>query len=413
MYKIINALIDIVTGFRISSGLTAILQMDHWSREQIVADQESKFKKLSEIASRSTYYRPFRGRKLEEYPVLKRDILKENYDSIRTNIRKPYAVHHTSGSTSSPISFMLSREMLLAKRLSHQKMLHWFGLTREAPELKIGGVHTSLFTTIYYLLKNKRYVNSFQVSRERSAKLISKYNRFKPQILYGYPSSINHLICFAEANGITLHSPRLIVTHAENLYKEMAENIQATFPEANIVNQYWASEANIGVSCPEGRVHIDEDTVICEVINEDERGVGDLLVTNLYSFDFPLIRYQVGDRVKLSGEECPCGRKSRVIEHIEGRVIDYIDLPDGRQIPVTSIYLSQFSENIVSYQLIYYKKEALWEFLYIPLDEALPIQEDDIREHVNANYGLSVKFTKIDEIKYTKGGKFKKMIVMD
>jgi len=303
--------------------------------------------------------------------------------------------------------------MLLAKRLSHQKMLRWFGLSRETPEFKIGGLPASPVTRIYYLLKNKRYVDSFQVTPDRSEKLIRKYNRFKPKLLYGYPSSINYLICMANASKRKLSAPRIIVTHAENLYDEIAVNIRTAFPEVNIVNQYWSSEANIAVSCPEGRIHIDEDTVICEVINKDENDVGDLLVTNLYSYDFPLIRYQIGDRVRLSNEECPCGRKSRVIDHIEGKEMDYIDLPDGRHIPVIGLSLAQFGENILSSQLIYYKKEALWEFLYIPIDESQPIQEKAIREHVRANYGLSVKFTKTDKVRYTKGGKVKKMIVID
>ncbi len=405
-----SLIIDKATGFDLKKELDNLLAMDFWSREQIEADQEHKFEKLSSIAARSDYYQKFKGKSHSEYPLMHREDFKANHDSIRTNFRKAYNIQHTSGSTGYPVTLLISKEMLQAKRASHLKMLHWFGLRRESREFKIGGTPKDWKTFVYYYLRNKVYIDSFRIRQENSLDIIRRYNRFRPELLYGYPSAIYNFMTLARQKGMVLHHPVVIATHGENLYPGMKKSFQQGFPGVNVVNQYWATEANIGVSCPEGNVHLDEDAVICEVINTDEQGVGDLVVTNLYSYDLPIIRYKIGDRVKLSEKACKCGRKTRVIERIEGRISDQVKLPDGRIIPVTAFYFSKYGENLLAYQLAYFKSDALMEFRYIPVDPGKPIDEKGITGYLNNDYGLKTRFVKIHALEYTPGGKFKKVI---
>ena len=413
LYRFLNRMIDRMTMCKLKHELDKVLDMDTWTRERIRANQIEKFARLSEIAGHSEFYRPFAGKPLEEYPVLYREDFKVHAGELKTHLRKPYFVNHTSGSTGNPIEICISREMLMAKRVAHQKMLRWFGVPREAPEFKIGGVKVGWKFRIYYYFRNKRFINSFRFSQKKVERIIRKYNRFKPEVLYGYPSAIFNFVQAAESCCIPVHQPRIVVTHAENLYHEFREKFEAVFPGAKIVNQYWASEANIGVCCPEGNLHVDEDTVICEVINKDENGVGDLLITNLYSFDQPLIRYKIGDRVKVSDRKCPCGRETKIIEYIEGRENESIELPDGRELPVTIMYISRIAENIKSYQLIYHRTNWTMELRYIPVDPEMPIREKSILEYFQSTFGLNVVFREVKSIEYTPGGKFKKLIKMD
>ncbi len=56
------------------------------------------------------------------------------------------------------------------------------------------------------------------------------------------------------------------------------------------------------------------------VIVEEENGEI-ILVTNLWSHSFPIIRYKLGDFVKLSQSNgCKCGMAHGVVEEIIGRV---------------------------------------------------------------------------------------------
>jgi phenylacetate-coenzyme A ligase PaaK-like adenylate-forming protein len=409
--RIFNQVFDLITGYEINNALAKAIERDFWNRDQIVSDQSLKFQKLSSIASKSEYYSSYRGRDISAFPIMGRQEFKLNQERIKTHYKGSYLLRHSSGSTSSPVTHMISKEMLLAKRVSHQKMLTWYGLCRESPELKIGGLKPEKYTFLYYYLKNKRYFSSFQIDKSSMAAVMKTFNDFKPSILYGYPSSIYNFVTLLEINNQKEHEPRIIVTHAENLYKEMEDKFTRVFPDARIINQYWSTEANIAVTCPFGKLHLDEDTVICEVVNQDENGTGDLLITNLYSYHQPIIRYKIGDRVRLSGVECQCGRQTRVIDKIEGREHDNINLPDKRVIPVTAIHLSRFADNILSYQLIYHEQKRMIEFCYIPCDGNKPIKEHEIINYFKNDFGLSVCFIQTDKIQLTSGGKFKKLIV--
>jgi phenylacetate-CoA ligase len=54
-----------------------------------------------------------------------------------------------------------------------------------------------------------------------------------------------------------------------------------------------------------------------------------LLVTDLTNFAMPLIRYRIGDVVRLSERVCDCGRGLPLIESVEGRDADYVVTPSG------------------------------------------------------------------------------------
>lgn len=83
----------------------------------------------------------------------------------------------------------------------------------------------------------------------------------------------------------------------------------------SITSEYGAAEAGIiAFECPHGGLHVNIENVILEQ-NFD----GELLVTNLGSFSFPIIRYRLGDMVTLSDETCICGRGHPLIESIVGR----------------------------------------------------------------------------------------------
>lgn len=64
-----------------------------------------------------------------------------------------------------------------------------------------------------------------------------------------------------------------------------------------------------------------------------------LLVTVLFSRTQPLIRYEIADRVRMTGQSCPCGRPLTLIEDIHGRTGDVVYLPgvDGSDVAIQAI----------------------------------------------------------------------------
>jgi phenylacetate-CoA ligase len=66
------------------------------------------------------------------------------------------------------------------------------------------------------------------------------------------------------------------------------------------------------------------------VVGSGERG--ETVVTSLYDFGMPFIRYRLGDLARWSDDECSCGRSWPLLKAIEGRVMSIVALPSGRRI---------------------------------------------------------------------------------
>jgi phenylacetate-CoA ligase len=409
MLRYFNFFIDKITGFPLDSSLRKILTMDSWNRQEIDNYQHKMFERLREYAVKSSFYKPYIKRELKNFPVLTKETYTNELNKIITNFRKPYRIEYTSGSSGNPRKIVVSKEMLLAKRTSHLKMLHWYGLKREAKEVYIGGISKSMLYQLYYIFKNKIFLSSFNINKEKALKFIHIINRQKPDIVFSYPYALMVLLGYVEELNLQVYQPKLIYTGAENLYPEIAVKIKKHFPESYFVNEYWSTEANIGITCPSGSMHIDEDTIIPEVINKDENGVGDLLITNLFSYDAPIIRYQLGDKVKLSERECSCGRRTKIIETIMGRDIDYFILPDGRKIAFTenSIQIASLCENILAYQILHKSNTYETQFNYVKKIKNRPVNLDPLKDYFRKQLNISVTFNEVDYIETESSGKHK------
>lgn len=409
MRRIFNTILDQITGHDLKRHTSRILEMDSWSRDQIDAYQNEMLERLKSFAVKSEIYRECKNWQLSDFPVYTKDFYRNNAEKFLTNFRKPYRIEATSGSTGTPRNVVVSKEMIIAKRAAHQRMLNWFGIKREDKEVYIGGLNKNLKFRLYYFFKNKHFFSSYNIDQEKAEKYIRSINRFKPAVIFAYPYSIDLLLTVAEEKGLQIYQPKLIYTGAENLYPHIEEKIRNYFPKSRLGNEYWSTEGNIATVCPHGRMHVDEDTVIIEIENPEKDGTGNILITNLMSYDFPLIRYRLGDRVRLSEKKCSCGRNSKVIEEITGRDIDYFELPDGRKIAYTenSIQIAEMSKNITSYQVIYNKLNQEIVFKFVKNDSALPVQKERIAEYFKNHFNLKIHFQEVDHIETDSSGKFK------
>jgi len=98
-------------------------------------------------------------------------------------------------------------------------------------------------------------------------------------------------------------------------------------------NVYAATEtAGIASECKHHRLHLYEDLVIPEVLDEHDWPVlpgvvgAKLVVTVLFSRTQPLIRYEMSDRVARSAEPCDCGLPFNLLQTIEGREEDVLEI---------------------------------------------------------------------------------------
>jgi phenylacetate-CoA ligase len=404
-------LIDVVTGFELNKGLEKVIKMDTWNRSQIEQYQHEKFEKLKFYASKSDNYRGCQTWNLKDFPKYPLELYRNHPEKFRTNFRKIYAERLTSGSTGTPKKVFVSKEMLEAKRVSYLKMLHWHNLKLTDCEVYIGGDIINFKTKIYYYFKNKIYLTSFNIDKETARHYIKKINRSRPKIIFSYPHSLHVILNYAEELNLSVFQPELVYTGAELLYPETMQIIKRHFPESHLANEYWATEGNIGVTCPEGNMHVDEDTVMVEVDNVDDNGVGDLLLTNLFSYDFPIIRYPLGDKIKLSDKLCNCGRKTKVIEKMEGRSGDFFYRPDGRCIAYLDTRIAKFTNSaVIIFQLIYHKEKDRMLLNYIPKKGKNNIDKEGLTKYFKKYLDLDLAFEETDKIEFNKSGKYQPFI---
>ena len=128
-------------------------------------------------------------------------------------------------------------------------------------------------------------------------------------------------------------SPSAVMSASEVLTQESRAKIERAW-DRQPFDVYAATEtAAIASECARHRLHLFEDLVITEVVDETNRLVppgtfgANLLVTVLFSRTQPLIRYQMSDRVMLSSHRCDCGLPFALLDGIEGRAEDILRLP--------------------------------------------------------------------------------------
>jgi phenylacetate-CoA ligase len=139
-----------------------------------------------------------------------------------------------------------------------------------------------------------------------------------------------------------------MISVAEYLPPETRELAEECFG-GKVIDILSSSEAGvIAIQCPVShQYHIQSEVVLAEIINSEGRPcqpgeVGELIVTPLYNYAIPLIRYRSGDFV-MAGQPCSCGRTLPTIARIVGRREHMFVFPDRRRMlpPVDRVRISQ------------------------------------------------------------------------
>jgi phenylacetate-CoA ligase len=154
-----------------------------------------------------------------------------------------------------------------------------------------------------------------------------------PAYVNTLPSNINRLCHEAKRLGIDINIPH-IISVAEYLPPEIRKAAAKSF-HSRIIDVFSSAEGGVmAIECPEsGLYHIQSELILFEIIRENgqpcETGeVGEVVVTPLYGYATPLLRYRSGDFVE-RGPRCTCGRSLPTISRIVGRREHMFEFDDG------------------------------------------------------------------------------------
>jgi len=231
-----------------------------------------------------------------------------------------------------------------------------------------------------------------------------------PAYVNTLPSNILRLGLMADAKREPAPQLPIIISVAEHLPPEVRALAEKTFG-SRVINVLSSAEGGvIAIECPtSGLLHIQNEAVLVEIISETGEacqvgGVGELVVTPLYNYATPLIRYRSGDFVE-RGPACPCGRSLPTIARIVGRREHMFSFPDGRRaLPkIDRVRISKILEH------------ELWTFVQSgPTAAELLVASDGYERHATELMAMlttatdrmfSIRLRRVESLPLTSGGK--------
>jgi phenylacetate-CoA ligase len=169
------------------------------------------------------------------------------------------------------------------------------------------------------------------------ADLVDYIRRQKPRIIVAYASMLTHFAIYLDERGVVdLPAPDGIITSTDMLFPSQRVLIERVF-RARVFNRYGCREVHIvAAECDEHTgMHICADRLIVEFTDKTGQPVpadqpGRIVITDLFNYAMPFIRYDIGDIAIPGTERCPCGRGLPLMKELVGRHADILTTPEGR-----------------------------------------------------------------------------------
>jgi len=140
-------------------------------------------------------------------------------------------------------------------------------------------------------------------------RLSSVLEEFAPDAIYGYSSFVMRVAEFI--NESVRGSVTVLRISGERVGAELERSLAGAFPSARITQNYVSAEAGRISSAPCGHLPMNRyhpaKGVTIEILDRDESGVGELLVSKRAEGALPLDRYRIGDVGRVVAGSCACG----------------------------------------------------------------------------------------------------------
>lgn len=275
---------------------------------------------------------------LNKLPILSKAEVKRNQELItNTNTGGEIVWCHTSGTTGSGLVFPATRTAEREQWATWWRYRYSHGVYRDTRCGYFGGrsiVPLGRKRPPYWRVNHPCHqilFSAYHLSEHTAEAYVGALVEYGVPWLHGYPSVLALLAGFIRDQGINPLPPvKVITTGAESLLPAQRRLIREVFG-AEVFQHYGQAEGAANFSeCEYGRLHVDEDFSHVEFIPiPGADGACQIIGTNWANPVFPLIRYDTGDIATLSNDECSCGRPGRLVASVDGRMEDYLVLPNG------------------------------------------------------------------------------------
>ena len=323
--------------------------------QQVQARQWRRLQALLEHAEKHVpYYREMfrsagltspdirRPRDFAALPVLTKDIVRARLrDLVRDDVPLDRLyVHHSGGSTGVPLSFYRDRDYIDASEAGVYRNLLQCGWKPGEMIAFFWGGNEKLYALPRWEFELRQRVrrmyqfDPFFSGEEDLGRWLRQWKRLRFRAALGYASTLARFAHYVESTGRRLPPLRGVFTTAEKLYAPQRQILTRVFG-CRVYDCYGSAEVqNIAAECPRGRMHVNADYVVLEV---DRTGAAPgepapFLLTSLWNYAMPFIRYRNEDCGELEEGPCDCGNHFPLMKLKIARESDNFVMPSGRVI---------------------------------------------------------------------------------
>ncbi|MDH5266412.1 MAG: phenylacetate--CoA ligase family protein [Candidatus Bathyarchaeota archaeon] len=354
------------------------LRKNQWLKtSEIVKIQEKKLRAIVKYAYENVefYHRKFDAlglkphdietvQDLQKLPIISRLDVQRNFPNglVSTNVSVENCKRYTSsGSTGIPVTVICNSKCEDFRGALFMRPFFECGLKLRDKMVRIADVKNRSSWYEYFGWMRKICISPMAPVKNT----IPLLEQYKPDVIYGHSSYIFLLAKEIREMGVKNISPRIVIGTAELLSKKMRDSIESSFG-VKMFDFYGSVEVErLAWECEEWNgYHMDIDAQVIEFVRNEEIAApgerGKIIVTCLYNYAMPLIRYDLGDVGVASDEKCACGRGLPLMKRIEGRTNDFLKCPDGRLVSPMAIFavMDYFAE-IAQFRAIQEKKNKV------------------------------------------------------
>lgn len=416
---------DFLNGSPIGKPYKEIKFIQEHSYEEGLPIREKALHQLMDYARKhSSFYKNIKGYDLRNFPIMNKSTLLEHYDEIKIKEEEipgqkgNVHIQTTSGSTGTPFKIPQDTN----KRLRRIAELKYFG--------KIAGFKTHeklihLRTWNRWQQKTAKQIKSeniipFDIAKmgnEDLKRLCDLIITTKAVCLRGYASSLGKLAEFAEGKNYKFPHLKLAIAGAEALQDDDRARFKKVM-NADIQSQYANEECGImaqervPTSATNNKMYWNNASYFFEVLkfNSDEPAeygeLGRIVITDLYNYAFPIIRYDNGDTaILMPPDEFSNGYP--VLGKLYGRRFDLTYATNGTAIfPLTYGRILKHYDNIAQWQFTQEnEKEYTLKVILKKEDNTISQIIPQLKEYLGNDAIIKVQL--VDEIPVLASGKRK------
>lgn len=276
----------------------------------------------------------------KKVPVLEKHHIQNN-PSLQISFDKKKLIRTTTGgSTGNPMKTF--RDKSFPEEIIKWRMLKRWNISPATDVAQFWRIPKAC-NTFSYKIKNKLIwwptirlaVDASFLTEEKFYDITTRINKVKPKMFWGYVGALEQYAVFLKKNEIKISKPKCLWVTAAPVSK-IQKTLFAEVISENILDQYACSEIHwVASNVPEtDNLIIDYDYRHVDIVDNQDlpcesNEIGDILLTDLENYVFPLIKYRVGDKSMFVKERSKYAPNFPMMAPVKGRISDYIKTKNG------------------------------------------------------------------------------------